>query len=841
MTPIHFDPIYLSLLYQITNSPSLENNNNKITEYLCNLRDIFDYDNAVNNKILEKIRNLPKPTRICDVTVFEAKNMKSEGTQGYFVTVKFKSVDDEIQLTQISDKMVWNETLSLILDEATMNDRLVVKIRKVNGSVKKKIVGRVTATSNSTNDSIEAAAKQSSYVIGKAVIPMKDITLSFPFEWPIIGRKIFCFHQSFVKLKVNYTIHENKHFYSDSSIEYSVIYEKLLRYELRESRVTAFWWNGKFTTGQNLLDYYCESRKLPKSISRLAQWQVICQIQSSHPLAFSLFHHIIDDLSTFIRTEAYTETELSVFWDATVKFLEHSVMYLKNFNFDNEKLAIDLLKTLQKISSVISLHKSSASNVNLFSKKPNSQFDKKARNSIEPLISEVLKENAETWYKLNEINEDYTIKNLTEEEIGKKEIENLTVKAKTKIKLGWRSDDKEIAASDQLKLFYLKLKEFIDIIDLAGSKGILKNFKFNDWFDDKVFVNWFKNIGNTTKIRIAEAVFHDDRKYEIDDGMNYTSSALDTRDLLYVFVEQFKTILPTDKGKAFITAAYVVMEFEIAYSIYFEEISKTMDICWIQTEIDSAMINQFTLIVNNLEYLWSKIRNLIEELFVMILDPDDSMIINKKFPGLDNIQSNMNNYLSITIKNFVSNEISIHLQKLLTNGFTRIGKDVKPFELGSLLSTESFDKLFNFVWNEILLLLKVWMEKQKKIQQNISAMINFKNFFECLKEIFKGAVTNEELQEDLKFLNNEFQKINCNVLAQCDTNNFGILTFSCDFSENNLNFHVLNGRNLVFKTESEPNTFVTIELKHNNRRLMCMKTKIIKKSGFPLYEESFNV
>lgn len=208
--------------------------------------------------------------------------------------------------------------------------------------------------------------------------------------------------KSLIKLKVDHTLKENEHFFPESSIEYSVLLETLLRYELKESQVSGYWWDGKFTKiGQNLLEHYSKSKHLSKSLLKLIQWQIACKVQGTHPLAFSLFHDIVEDISTFIRNSIYTDEQLSLFWSSTVQLLENSVNMIRKFEFDNEKRATNLMKTLHKISSIVSMSKVGLLGSDLFKNEPVNEIDKKARISIEAIINEATKENFKLWFETN--------------------------------------------------------------------------------------------------------------------------------------------------------------------------------------------------------------------------------------------------------------------------------------------------------------------------------------------------------------------------------------------------------------------------------------------------------
>lgn len=203
-------------------------------------------------------------------------------------------------------------------------------------------------------------------------------------------------------MKVDYTLQENEYFFPHSTVEYSVLLETLLRYELKESQVSGYWWDGKFTKlGQQLLEHYRECKHLSKSVVKLTQWQVACKIQGTHPLAFSLFHDTVDEISTFIRNSIYTDEQLASFWSSSVQLLENAVAMVKNFEFNNENRATNLLRTLHKISSIVSMSKVGLLGGSLLSKDPINEIDRKARESIEKIIEEASKDNAITWFETN--------------------------------------------------------------------------------------------------------------------------------------------------------------------------------------------------------------------------------------------------------------------------------------------------------------------------------------------------------------------------------------------------------------------------------------------------------
>lgn len=250
------------------------------------------------------------------------------------------------------------------------------------------------------------------------------------------------------------------------------------------------------------------------------------------------------------------------------------------------------------------------------------------------------------------------------------------------------------------------------------------------------------------------------------------------------------------------------------------------------------------------------------------------MITNKKYPGLADLHSNLDKKVLNLIKQLTTGKITFHIQKLLKDALNFAAKDINAFESvtkyiddcmsqlsSSLSSHESFYLLSNCLWNELIVQFRVCLEKQIAAQQDVQTFSCFKKFFNGVKESFGDNVTSEENAEDLTFLEKELQKRGCSPLElihnyytclnkeqEKATETFGMLTFSGKVTDDGLDLHILNGRNLVPKTgadgETEPDTYVEVEFYFSDPskyNLKSMKTKTIDKNQFPLYDEMLKV
>lgn len=310
---------------------------------------------------------------------------------------------------------------------------------------------------------------------------------------------------------------------------------------------------------------------------------------------------------------------------------------------------------------------------------------------------------------------------------------------------------------------------------------------------------------------------------------------------------------------------------------YFDEASLALTPYWnTKTEeivLEKAFLEKFSDILNNIEYLSNKVSGMIEDIYIEILHAEDTMVTNKKYPGLADLQSSIDKKMLSLIKQLTTSKISPHIQKLLKEALTLVGKDMNAFDsaakylddcmsqLGSSLSDETFTILSNCVWNELIVQLRMCLERQIAAQPDVQAFSCFKQFFNGVKESFGDNVVTEGNQQSLTFLEKELQKRGCSPLElvhnyytslndeqEKATEIFGTLTFSGKFTESGLDLHILNGRNLIPKTgvegETAPDTYVEVEFyfqESSTYQLKSMKTKTIDKNQFPLYDEVLKV
>lgn len=227
---------------------------------------------------------------------------------------------------------------------------------------------------------------------------LQAIKPSQQFTWCIVDKRNPDNRKSLISLKVVYTM-ENLPF--DNVEEYEALLEMLLRYELNESGVSQYWWDGKFTkVGESLLTYYKAGKDLPHARIKLAQWKVYCKVQADYPLAYALFDAVLEQMEPFILHQStYDRVQMTDFWSATTKMLEYTMQSLEKFQFDNEKRALNMMKVLNRILRIMSMCRLGLCATDMLNAiAVNGALGKRDRSSIEELVVDALKENVKTWF-----------------------------------------------------------------------------------------------------------------------------------------------------------------------------------------------------------------------------------------------------------------------------------------------------------------------------------------------------------------------------------------------------------------------------------------------------------
>ena len=168
--------------------------------------------------------------------------------------------------------------------------------------------------------------------------------------WYNLDKKNKLRRQGTIRIRLNFSSEKNSQV---AAQEHRHLLRILLLHELESSKVTPYWWSGKFTIqGEAVLTQHSAQSGLSSTTEAFIQWSVFAAIHQDHPLSFVLFDTLLEKLVRPIQTLAVSEEEQKSFWEATKKLLPSCFSAVRKLRKKNtgDKL---LLKTLNSVLNII--------------------------------------------------------------------------------------------------------------------------------------------------------------------------------------------------------------------------------------------------------------------------------------------------------------------------------------------------------------------------------------------------------------------------------------------------------------------------------------------------------
>uniref|UniRef100_A0A182U746 Munc13-4 n=1 Tax=Anopheles melas TaxID=34690 RepID=A0A182U746_9DIPT len=195
-----------------------------------------------------------------------------------------------------------------------------------------------------------STGKHDNELIGRTSIPLKSIPASGMLMWYNLDKKNKLRRQGTIRIRLNFSSEKNSQV---AAQEHRHLLRILLLHELESSKVTPYWWSGKFTIqGEAVLTQHSAQSGLSSTTEAFIQWSVFAAIHQDHPLSFVLFDTLLEKLIRPIQTLAVSEEEQKSFWEATKKLLPSCFSAVRKLRKKNtgDKL---LLKTLNSVLNII--------------------------------------------------------------------------------------------------------------------------------------------------------------------------------------------------------------------------------------------------------------------------------------------------------------------------------------------------------------------------------------------------------------------------------------------------------------------------------------------------------
>lgn len=174
--------------------------------------------------------------------------------------------------------------------------------------------------------------------------------------WFSLDKKHKVKRQGLIKVRLTFSAEKNN---KVAAQEHKHLLRILLMHELDTSKVAPYWWSGKFSAqGESVITQHSAQSALTPIDCALAQWSVYTAIHNDHPLAFSLFDTILDQLIRPVQTFGLSEEDIKLFWDGVKKLLPSCFSIIRKIRKKTSgdknalKLITEVLTVLSKIAMI---------------------------------------------------------------------------------------------------------------------------------------------------------------------------------------------------------------------------------------------------------------------------------------------------------------------------------------------------------------------------------------------------------------------------------------------------------------------------------------------------------
>ncbi|KAF5296761.1 hypothetical protein FQR65_LT10162 [Abscondita terminalis] len=904
---MNIDELYVELLYQILHNVGCDVNYEVgQTALFSYIQDAFKMSNDKHNEMLSTAEKREPPELLLNVKVVEAKDlvpMDSNGLSDPFVTLYLASNTVRRYNSSVKTETlnpVWEEHFALPVNNDNNDDFLCVEVWDFDpAETMKEKFGKILKVKGIRGVrrlfkemAVTAATGQhENEIIGSVKIPIRNIPSAGMLMWYGLDKKNKSTRQGVIKLDLSFGSEKNKQV---AAQEHKHLINLLLLHEIDSSQIPKYAWIGKFSPqAEAILTQHKIQSGLTSSEMDLTQWAAFTSIQKEHPLAFSVYVNLLDNINKHFKLPSTTEEEVKYFGTFPKNYFLHAIAYYENSSYpwldlnDEDCSIVTVLK-----SSVIKGAKEWLQFILERTEKQNNTDDETLVyfHKIVQLIRTDLQRAVE-YDKMFQgiVNFEYakTLYDLYQREITNL-VENEVVticKSLKSIAYDWNCLS-QCDANDPMslgtKLFelYLALQRFVCLGSTLFTYDIddyeIKNC--HKWFHGGV-QQWLDIAVVKAMQRIEKAVELDDLS-PVDDSVKYSSSALDTLTIFHqirIFWDQLNW--PDIEG-CYGFVAKIIDDLCRCCLFYADKMAIKVEG---MGEIEDAYEKRFEvtkewcLAINNIDYVCQSLKPFTEELKLdsiiqqlsEIRNPLEAERCNATLQNvlessLDTIQ---NKILELLEK--VATKMGPAMKKLLIEGAELLNQDSNSIDrvmryldnnLATLyeeLNEDNFNRILEIIWGHLGNILYELIQSNIEKRRPPAFFANLRATLQLMVKSFKQSDESndcENLQKIERLLKingletsaliHEVHLDRWREQALIKSTPYGELSVRLQFQNNDLIIEVINARNLLaMDSNGFSDSFVRINLLPEEKftHISKPKTQTHNKNLFPLYDELFTL
>ncbi|XP_058974958.1 protein unc-13 homolog 4B isoform X3 [Musca domestica] len=715
------EDLYEEILFEITNNIGCEANDVCKESLIEFAQEAFKIPNQKHEVILEVAQRKEPPNIRLNVEIIKAENLLPKDSNGFsdpFVTIYLESKNSHRYNSSVKTETlnpIWEEHFSLPITDNPRNEVLIIEIwdfdaaetvkEKVNKlmDVKgikglRKLMKEIAVTAST--------GKHDNELIGRTAITLKSIPASGTTVWYNLEKGNKTKSRGSILVSLALSAEKNKHV---AVQEHRHLLKLLLMHELESSQVANYWWCGKFSSNAETIRLqHAVQSGLSNFECALSQWSVYATIHEEHPLSFTLFNSILDNLVPVLKCQLNESDDVKIFWDGVKRILPSCFTVLRKIRAKNWSDK-QILKTLCEVLDIMSKIKmlDQPQNIELFSpnvygwiSRPNDEctidsvvIDALHSGTME-WLEHITEANRKKWdHMSDDANLQYLIKVIqmirsdlqrAMEYFDKHFYQKMKISFSTILYKFYDNKIAEIAFTivcdvcshikridvpddnfeelpniDNVNMgttlfeLYLVLKRY-----LAMGKGLCPNDelaieKFHMWFMPGV-THWLAISIIKALNRIEKAIELDELK-AVDETVKYSSSAVDTLAIFYQIKIFWQQLDWPDAEGSYTFVAKIVDDICRCCVFYAQRMSRRVDALSSVNEELFRVSTEWCLAINNIDYIRQSLPSFIKE-----LGTDD--VIKRLAEYRTNLEAER---CEVTLNNVIDNALDTERNQIL--------------------------------------------------------------------------------------------------------------------------------------------------------------------------------
>lgn len=329
---------------------------------ILHLQDIFKFSNSKHESVIADISCSKHTHTNLVVECIEGKDLRTKNPNkksNSFVIIYLES--DPLKRAETSTQLnscnpTWGEETIIPVAVDFENETLIVEVweclEPLTDSLKRMPKSNHIKTMAQQMKRKVVSGDGKNRLIGKSSVALKSVAYQGLVLWLNLEKKGKEKSQGTIKLRLDFCGVKSR---DVAAKEYSYLLKQMVEYDLENSKITPYWWCGKFSSyADDILREYTAQSPLTQFDILLMQYFVFGIAHNQYSLSFSLFDGLLNKILPVVKGGNLSSDEIQLFWNATKNILPSCLNFMYKIHIQTPLITSDTVRRLREVVQILS-------------------------------------------------------------------------------------------------------------------------------------------------------------------------------------------------------------------------------------------------------------------------------------------------------------------------------------------------------------------------------------------------------------------------------------------------------------------------------------------------------